>query len=822
MKTIKRISGVLHVVGVVLLCFALVASIYAAANYGAVWSSMRGKLAESGVETNFLTKIKFDNRLYSALSAALADKDSATTARAAKLEKYFADFASDAEANRETVLTNEREELLSYFENEFDYAAFLERYNKLENGEGAQEQREIFEYLDSLTVVLKKGKLNVKPASCAPWFSDYYGTFAEEHGEEAGTYLEFLTTVRSMIETYVADGNKLSAAKDYMTSGFTYEAYVEELAKTRAAEKQESVGNALDDMGAWAQAKTDGESVDVREPLESTFQKLKEKYSDVELDDWNVFLVSMKELLAGDAAKDFDGSFSMLADEMRTQITARSANAFGQYLTSFCRELVTIADASGAIGMVGFLWGVVAQFVWLWVAGIVLLVLAKVLTIVLTKRLLKQREKAGIQEDPDVLLRVSHLKQYFRSGDYVNKAVDDVSFYVKRGEVFGLVGESGCGKTTTGRTIINLYDPTEGDVYFEGLRVSSTQNGLPVLLYQLRKEHKEQLAKMDERLKEAVKQHPEQRAKLTAENKAEKKRLAAELKKKISAAREAALESSVEKSKANEIYREKRKADLTAAYEADKKSLSGKAAEERKQRYETEMKVVDKDNIMTKMQMIFQDPIASINPRMTVREIIAEGLEIRGVKDKEYIDKKVYEMLELVGLVPEHADRYPHEFSGGQRQRIGIARAIVMQPDLIIADEPISALDVSIQAQVINLLNDLRNRMGLTIMFIAHNLSVVKYFSDRIAVMYYGKIVEMTTSDELFAHPLHPYTKALLSAIPYPDPHYEKQRKRIEYNPTLAHDYSVDKPSLREITPGHYIHCNDAEFKKYQQELGIK
>ena len=278
----------------------------------------------------------------------------------------------------------------------------------------------------------------------------------------------------------------------------------------------------------------------------------------------------------------------------------------------------------------------------------------------------------------------------------------------------------------------------------------------------------------------------------------------------------------MEKSKANEIYREKRKADLTAVYEADRKSLSGKAAEERKQRYETEMKVVDKDNIMTKMQMIFQDPIASINPRMTVREIIAEGLEIRGVKDKEYIDKKVYEMLELVGLVPEHADRYPHEFSGGQRQRIGIARAIVMQPDLIIADEPISALDVSIQAQVINLLNDLRNRMGLTIMFIAHNLSVVKYFSDRIAVMYYGKIVEMTTSDELFAHPLHPYTKALLSAIPYPDPHYEKQRKRIEYNPTLAHDYSVDKPSLREITPGHYIHCNDAEFKKYQQELGIK
>ena len=224
---------------------------------------------------------------------------------------------------------------------------------------------------------------------------------------------------------------------------------------------------------------------------------------------------------------------------------------------------------------------------------------------------------------------------------------------------------------------------------------------------------------------------------------------------------------------------------------------------------------------MTKMQMIFQDPIASINPRMTVREIIAEGLIIRGVKDKKYIDEKVNEMLELVGLVREHADRYPHEFSGGQRQRIGIARAIVLEPDLIIADEPISALDVSIQAQVINLLNELRNKMGLTIMFIAHNLSVVKYFSDRIAVMYFGRIVEMTTSDELFAHPLHPYTKSLLSAIPYPDPHYEKQRKRIEYNPTLSHDYTVDKPSMREITPGHFIYCNDAEEAKYKKELGI-
>ena len=175
----------------------------------------------------------------------------------------------------------------------------------------------------------------------------------------------------------------------------------------------------------------------------------------------------------------------------------------------------------------------------------------------------------------------------------------------------------------------------------------------------------------------------------------------------------------------------------------------------------------------------------------------------------------------MVGLVREHADRYPHEFSGGQRQRIGVARAVIMNPDLIIADEPVSALDVSVQAQVINLLNELRHDLGLTILFIAHDLSVVKYFSDRIGVMYFGKMVELATSEELFAHPMHPYTKSLLSAIPLPDPIYEKSRQRIAYNPLASHDYSVDKPTLREIMPGHFVHCNDAEEARYKEELGL-
>jgi oligopeptide transport system ATP-binding protein len=218
-----------------------------------------------------------------------------------------------------------------------------------------------------------------------------------------------------------------------------------------------------------------------------------------------------------------------------------------------------------------------------------------------------------------------------------------------------------------------------------------------------------------------------------------------------------------------------------------------------------------------KMQMIFQDPISSLNPRMTVKEIIGEGLIIQGKLSKKEIEKKVAESLELVGLSPEYASRYPHEFSGGQRQRIGVARALIMDPNVIIADEPISALDVSIRAQVINLLFALREKLGLTILFIAHDLSVVRFFCDRIAVMYNGKVVEMAPSAELFKNPMHPYTVSLLSAIPQPDPDYEKNRQRIHYNPR-QHQYLTDLPTLQEITPNHLVYANQAEFLLMKQQ----
>ncbi len=408
----------------------------------------------------------------------------------------------------------------------------------------------------------------------------------------------------------------------------------------------------------------------------------------------------------------------------------------------------------------------------------------------------------------EVLLRVEHLCQYFKS----TKAVDDVSFDIKKGEVFGLVGESGCGKSTTGRSIIKIYDITSGSIYFKGQRVCAGTMSYKNAIRDARANTKKEIAA----LRKAAKEQPG----LQEKNEAEIARLKKELEETVAENRRLIREAEFDHKNSDREYAKKLAAQIKEEYEpklaAEKDP--GKLAELKKE-YSEKLRVAKKSRLITKIQMIFQDPIASLNPRMTVREIISEGLVINGVKDKEYIDQKVYEILEMVGLVREHAGRYPHEFSGGQRQRIGIARSVIMRPDLLIADEPISALDVSIQAQVINLLNDLREQLGLTIMFIAHDLSVVKYFSDRIGVMYFGKMVELASSDELFRHPLHPYTKSLLSAIPLPDPRSEKNRQRIVYNPLAEHDYTTDKPSMRELIPGHFVYCNDAEEEKYKKEL---
>ncbi len=306
----------------------------------------------------------------------------------------------------------------------------------------------------------------------------------------------------------------------------------------------------------------------------------------------------------------------------------------------------------------------------------------------------------------EILLEVKNLKQYFSLGRKKTvKAVDDVSFHIFKGETFGLVGESGSGKSTTGRTIIKLYKPTDGEVWLDGLRIDQT------------------------------------------------------------------------------LERE------------------------------------DEIRVNKDIQMIFQDPMACLNPRMKVEDIVAEGLDINDMTSSdEERRQRVIDMLKKVGLDEQHIERYPHEFSGGQRQRIGIARALAVEPKLIIADEPISALDVSIQAQVVNLLNDLQDEEDLTYLFIAHDLSMVKYISDRIAVMHKGKIVELTTSDKLFLNPLHPYTKSLISAIPLPDPEMEKSRKRLIYDPSV-HNYDKETPKWVEIEPEHFILASDSEVEAYKKEL---
>ena len=472
-------------------------------------------------------------------------------------------------------------------------------------------------------------------------------------------------------------------------------------------------------------------------------------------------------------------------------------------------------------------------------------------------------------------LSVRHLKQFFKFGHgrsaFKTKAVHDVSFDIKKGECFGVVGESGCGKTTTGRSLIRLYNITSGSVYFEGRRTSagSRWNEKEIKWTKIRgrrkiKELKKELASELEKVLDTTGLIPEiekindELSSLEAEIKDIKSRykermdqasniedeeakalkfeeINKEHSSEIEIRRKKMLELSekLKEFKATVRASKKKKIDeqtqqtaeaLKAEYREKIQAVKDHIDEVEKEQIEQiaqikyDNKHVDK-KLMSKMQMIFQDPVDSLDPRMTVEDIIQEGLHIQGQYNKFKNSQKVRDVLIKVGLLPEYASRYPHEFSGGQRQRIGIARALVMNPRFLICDEPISALDVSIRAQIINLLNDLKEEMGLTIMFIAHDLSVVKYFCDRIAVMYYGEIVELASSDELFAHPLHPYTHALLSAIPKPDPLSEKKRTRYVYIPANEHDYSKEAPKLVEITPGHWVLANSVELEKYKEKL---
>ena len=457
----------------------------------------------------------------------------------------------------------------------------------------------------------------------------------------------------------------------------------------------------------------------------------------------------------------------------------------------------------------------------------------------------KTNEKLQNKSNNEVILKVNNLKQYFKSGFGRNKilvkAVDDVSFEIKKGEVFSLVGESGCGKTTTGRTIIKLYKSSGGEIYFHNTRILSDvkaakkefKKSMKAARFDLRskkitrdrfdilrQEAKQKLksAKKDKNFENILDAKGIQASKniesleeykTIDENYSERIKLS---EKKIKELLDAKKEKSINKKNLKEINLEIKK---------ETKTLNLNKLRKKQDINNLKYRLVNKNKLlMRKMQMIFQDPIASLNPRMTVKEIIAEGLRINGYKNEEVIDRKVKDALETVGLVPEHASRYPHEFSGGQRQRIGIARSLVVEPSFIVADEPISALDVSIRAHIINLLNELREEKGITILFIAHDLSVVKYFSDRLAVMYFGKIVEIGNKDKIFNNPMHPYTLSLLDSIPLPDPLYEKRRESSsKYNPFSDHDYSKEKPSLRKLEEDHYVLCNSDEYEKYVKRL---
>ncbi|MCR4880093.1 MAG: ATP-binding cassette domain-containing protein [Bacilli bacterium] len=365
----------------------------------------------------------------------------------------------------------------------------------------------------------------------------------------------------------------------------------------------------------------------------------------------------------------------------------------------------------------------------------------------------------------EVVLSARHIDISFGRGKKLFKAVEDVSFDIYKGETVSLVGESGSGKTTIGRAIVRINPLSNGYITFKDELINGKLTG-------------DELLKVTNDINEKINKTNE------------------ELPAKLAAAKS-------EEEKA--IIQEEADDFITHCNDALKSIRTGKLTHRQKQK------------VVRRIQMIFQDPAASLNERATIDYIISEGLyNFHLFKDEKDRVAKVEKIITDVGLLPEHLTRYPHEFSGGQRQRVGIARSIVMEPEFIVADEPISALDVSIRAQVLNLLKKFQKERGLTYLFIAHDLSIVRFISDRILVIHKGKIVEIAETEELFNHPLHPYTKSLMSAIPVPDPRIEKAKKLFVYDPKI-HDYSVNKPSLVDIGHGHFVFGNEEEIKKYKK-----
>ncbi len=785
----RRIAFVLRVIGIILIIAALLLSIIALSTSGNMWKEMDGKLMNSGVSTSTIERSRFMNSYFDTLRSIAAEPDADVNRKREISSLQFAWCEEKATEQEKKNLFRNAENTYAFFTEspDFNAAAWIERFEKTDELQNEKRLNEAMTWLEAQMPPQKgKGKGKAKQANVKEEYEKKYQSLVAEHGEEeVGDYTDFCETMMSLLKkSKEAGGNDNSVT--FLTS-FEYDDYRAALEVLRGEEREEQAENLMDLFAPYVQQRIGNEPVNFGEFFEKAYERTCQAHEGEEVPEYIYFVPALSSCLQR------SNFFGDTADVLKESVSYRNkvqGGAFSKTIVVFHSNMAAEADKAGT-GLVELYWFFARYVGVLWIAGILLVIVSILMDKLRIARQIANYKAEKVEMDGDVLLKVDHLCQYFAKGAV--KAVDDVSFEVKKGEVFGLVGESGCGKTTTGRSIIKLYDITSGNIYFKGKRIAAGT-----------KSYYDRIAQLKEERKTAS---PERKA---------------EIRREIGEQKEAAAAARFDHDYCDKTHAHDLENEVDAKYQ---KLLEDKHSPEElaklKEAWRKEKKIAKKQNYITQIQMIFQDPVASLDPRMTVRETIAEGLRIRGENDQEEIDRKVYKVLETVGLVREHAGRYPHEFSGGQKQRIGVARAVVMNPEMIIADEPVSALDVSIQAQVINLLDELRHTMGLTIMFIAHDLSVVKYFSDRIGVMYYGHMVELATSDELFAHPLHPYTRSLLSAIPLPDPEYEKDRKRIKYDPHTAHDYSKEGPTLREIAPGHFVSCNSDEFEQYKKELDL-